>query len=110
VNKGTPEQSTWFGLCASASIDAPDAVATITPLASATRNNVVALQMILQKDLAKKFPADALKLLKRLIDTGESFVTENLPPLLDQIELAQPRLRTLSAFKHLAEFSAAHRL
>jgi hypothetical protein len=111
VNRRTPEQSTWLGqLCASAGAGFPDAVATIIPLASATRNNVVAFQMILQRDLAKKYPADALKLLKRLVDTEETFVTDDLPRLLEEIGSAQPRLRELAAFKHLREFAAAHRL
>jgi hypothetical protein len=77
---------------------------------TATRNNVVAFQTIFQKDLAKEFPADALKLLKRLVDTGELFVTDDLPRLLDQMGSSQPRLRMQAAFKHLTEFCAAHRV
>jgi hypothetical protein len=111
VSKRTPEQSTWFGqLCASAGASFPDAVAAISPLASPTRNNVVAFQMILQKGLATKFPADTLKLVRRLVDTGESFVMDDLPRLLDAIGSALPRLRQLAAFKRLAEFSAARTL
>jgi hypothetical protein len=109
VNRKTAEQSTWFGqLCAAAGAGYPDAVATILPLASETRNNVVAFQTILQKELGKKCPADTLKLLRRLVDTAETFVTDDLRRLLDELGIAQPKLKKLAAYKHLADFAAAH--
>jgi hypothetical protein len=89
VNRKTAEQSTWFGqLCAAAGAGFPDAVATILPLASETRSNVVAFQTVLQKELAKKFPADTLKLLRRLVDTTEAFAPEDLRQLLNDLGTA----------------------
>jgi SIR2-like domain len=111
VNRKSPEQSTWFGqLCAAAGTGYPDAIATILPLASETRNNVIAFQTIMQKNLAKEFPADTLKLLRRLVDTAETFVTEDLRKLLNDLGTAQPKLKKLAAYKRLADFAAAHTL
>ena len=111
VNRKSPEQSTWLGqLCAAAGTGYPNAIATILPLASETRNNVIAFQTIKQKDLAKEFPADTLKLLKRLVDTSETFVTEDLRKLLNDLGTAQPNLKKLAAYKRLADFVASHAL
>jgi hypothetical protein len=108
MSKKSSEQSTWLGqLCAAAGAGYPDAVAAVLPLASETRNNVVAFQSILQRELARKFPADTLKLLRRLVDSTETFVSEDLQRLLDEVGIAEPRLKKLATYKHLAEFAAS---